>query len=194
MGTLPLFGPEDGKQFDRERLASTLRVLAAEQIFIGTSSWKYEGWLGQIYTPDKYMYRGRFSKKRFEQDCLREYAETFPIVCGDFSFYQFPSDQFWAQLFERVPETLQFAFKVPEEVTCRTFPMHLRYGPKAGEQNPTFLNVDVFEAGLIEPLSLWRDRVALLIFEFGTFSKRSYATVHDFLNDLDPFLAQLPEG
>ena len=31
-----------------------------------------------------------FRRKRFEAECLREYAETFPTVCGDFAFYQFP--------------------------------------------------------------------------------------------------------
>jgi uncharacterized protein YecE (DUF72 family) len=25
--------------------------LAAQGVFIGTSSWKYEGWLNQLYTP-----------------------------------------------------------------------------------------------------------------------------------------------
>ncbi|MDE3100242.1 MAG: hypothetical protein KGJ88_12295 [Verrucomicrobiota bacterium] len=49
--------------------------LAAEGVFIGTSSWKYEGWLNQLYTPSRYEYRGKVAKTRFERDCLREYAE-----------------------------------------------------------------------------------------------------------------------
>src|SRR5919198_4891903 len=85
--------------FDRERLASALRRLASENIWIGGSSWKYEGWLGQIYTRERYLERGRFSRRLFERPCLREYAETFPVVCGDFLFYQFPSEQYWQRLF-----------------------------------------------------------------------------------------------
>src|SRR6478672_4839976 len=56
---LSLFGPEETSSgFDRNRLAQTLASLAANGILIGTSSWKYEGWLGQIYTPDRYSFRG----------------------------------------------------------------------------------------------------------------------------------------
>jgi uncharacterized protein YecE (DUF72 family) len=40
--------------------------LAAQVVFIGTSSWKYEGWLGQLYTPTRYEYRGKVAKTRFE--------------------------------------------------------------------------------------------------------------------------------
>jgi hypothetical protein len=36
--------------FDREKLKQAAE-LSAKGIFIGTSSWKYEGWFGQLYTP-----------------------------------------------------------------------------------------------------------------------------------------------
>src|SRR4051794_18333982 len=103
-GSLPLF--DEPSQFDRERLAATLRELAKHAILIGTSSWRYEGWIGQVYSREPYMVRGKFSKKRFEENCLKEYAETFPVVCGDFSFYQFPTDQFWQKLFSSAPSSL----------------------------------------------------------------------------------------
>jgi len=86
---LPLF--DEAPSFDRARLGARLRELTHDNLWIGTSSWKYEGWLGQIYSRERYTTRGRFSKKSFEAECLAEYAETFPIVCGDFSFYQFPT-------------------------------------------------------------------------------------------------------
>src|SRR5260221_3041498 len=108
-------------------LAATLRSLADQGVFIGTSSWKYPGWLGDIYTPSRYETRGRFSKTKFEASCVEEYAETFPVVGGDFSFYQFPSDVFWAKLFASAPASLKFGFKVPEEVTCAKWPAHARY-------------------------------------------------------------------
>jgi uncharacterized protein YecE (DUF72 family) len=189
-GSLPLF--DEPPQFDRERLAGTLRHLVSEGVLIGTSSWKYEGWIGQVYSAERYMVRGRFSKKRFEQNCLAEYAETFPIVCGDFSFYQFPSDDFWVKLFATAPPQLRFAFKVPEEVTCRTYPKHARYGPRAGQANETFLSVELFEAMFLRPLQPWRERIPVLIFEFGTFSKKSYPEPGLFLADLEQFLSRLP--
>ena len=86
-------------------------ALAARGIYFGTSSWKYEGWLGRIYTEERYLTRGRFSQKKFEAECLGEYALTFPVVCGDFSFYQFPSEDYWRKLFASAPHSLRFAFK-----------------------------------------------------------------------------------
>src|SRR5436305_4352944 len=85
------------------RLAPALRSLAERGVYFGTSSWKYEGWLGSIYSEDRYRTRGRFSRKKFEAECLGEYAETFPAVCGDFSFYQFPSADSWARTFGSAP-------------------------------------------------------------------------------------------
>ena len=184
--TLPLFDPTPG--FDRAALAGRLRALAAENIWIGTSSWKYPGWLDQIYSRERYLTRGRFSQKRFEAECLAEYAETFPIVCGDFSFYQFPTPEFWQRLFRTAPGGMRFALKVPEEVTAEVFPKHPRYGPRAGMKNESFLNADALAALFLEPLEVYRDRIDKLIFEFGA---RSTPT-REFVATLGPFLDALP--
>jgi len=71
----------------RSTLRSTVERLAADGIFIGTSSWKYDGWLGTIYDPQRYHYRGKFAESRFERDCLAEYAETFKTVRPDRSLH-----------------------------------------------------------------------------------------------------------
>jgi uncharacterized protein YecE (DUF72 family) len=188
---LPLF--DEVPSFDRARLAARLDALRQSDIFIGTSSWKYEGWLDQIYTRDRYKTRGRFSSKHFEQECLAEYSEVFPIVCGDFSFYQFPAESYWARLFGSAPERLQFALKVPEEITVQHFPVHPRYGARAGFDNESFLNSELLENGLLKLLEPYAARVPLLIFEFGRFQKQSMPSVADFVSLLDPFLARLPD-
>ncbi len=192
MSSAPLF--DERPRFDRERLADRLASLAAEGVVIGTSSWKYEGWLGQIYTRECYLTRGGFSSRRFQAECLGEYARTFPVVCGDFSFYQFPSEQYWRRLFGSAPATLQFALKVPEDITAKVFPAQARYGPRAGLPNPAFLDAALFEEQFLKPLAAWRGQIAVLIFEFGAFSQKSYAHPREFCADLDPFLAALPEG
>jgi uncharacterized protein YecE (DUF72 family) len=186
----PLFEEPGG--FDRDGLAARLRSLARENIYIGGSSWKYEGWLGQIYSRERYLSRGRFSKKLFEAECLKEYTETFPAVCGDFAFYQFPTEEFWRKLFQPAPAHFRFAFKVPEQITCKVFPTHARYGPQAGKDNEAFLDGHMLREMFLRPLMPYRDRVAVLIFEFGTFSKRSFPELMEFLDRLDPFLAGLP--
>ncbi|HEY3743903.1 MAG TPA: DUF72 domain-containing protein [Bryobacteraceae bacterium] len=188
---LPLFDEES--RFDRARLAARLEELRRAEIFIGTSSWKYEGWLDQIYSRERYSTRGRFSSKRFEQECLAEYSEIFPIVCGDFSFYQFPPDSYWTKLFGSAPERLQFALKVPEEITVRQFPVHPRYGARAGFDNESFLNSELLENGFLRPLEPFRERVPLLLFEFGAFRRGAMPSPADFVKLLDPFLARLPD-
>lgn len=189
--TLSLFGDEP-EAFDREGLRARLAALVKEDIWIGTSSWKYEGWLGQIYTPERYRVRGRFSAKQFESDCLSEYAETFPIVCGDFSFYQFPSPEFWKKLFRSAPPPLKFALKVPEEITVKAFPIHPRYGLRAGDWNERFLDTALFQTMFLRELEAYRDRIAVLIFEFGAFPSGTYRSVAEFVDELDPFLSSLP--
>jgi uncharacterized protein YecE (DUF72 family) len=192
METASLF--EEPLGFDRQRLRDRLGTLAQQNIFVGTSSWKYEGWLGQIYSRQRYMTRGRFSQKRFNDECLSEYAETFPIVCGDFSFYQFPSESYWTKLFGSAPSILQFAFKAPEDVTVKQFPRHPRYGPRAGDDNSSFLDAALFQSAFLDLLAPYRPRVAVLILEFGSFAKQCYPDVGAFLQELDPFLAALPPG
>ncbi len=186
----PLFEEPGG--FDRDALASRLRALAAERIYVGGSSWKYEGWLGQIYSRDRYLSRGRFSHKLFEAECLKEYAETFPAVCGDFAFYQFPTEEFWRKLFALAPPHFRFAFKVPEQVTCKVFPAHARYGPQAGRENEAFLDAQMLREMFLRPLMPYREQTAVLIFEFGAFGRKSFEELSAFLDRLNPFLAALP--
>jgi uncharacterized protein YecE (DUF72 family) len=183
---------EEPSTFDRAGLAAGLRDLAARGILIGGSSWKYEGWLGQIYTESRYSTRGRFSKRLFDDNCLAEYAETFPAVCGDFAFYQFPSEEFWRRLFNLVPEKFQFAFKVPEPITCRVFPTHPRYGATAGRDNPAFLDAGLLIDGFLRPLELYGSKTGVLIFEFGSFSRRAMSGISEFVERLDAFLEALP--
>jgi uncharacterized protein YecE (DUF72 family) len=187
----PLFEEPGG--FDRDGLATRLRSLAAENVLIGGSSWKYEGWLGQIYSRERYLSRGRFSARLFQSECLREYAETFPTVCGDFTFYQFPTTEFWQKLFRPTPSHFHFAFKVPEQITCKVFPSHPRYGSQAGSENPAFLDAGALQETFLRPLLPYRSQMAVLIFEFGAFGPRSFAAADDFLARLDPFLAALPQ-
>lgn len=60
--------------FDREQMKRKAAQLASKGVFVGTSSWKYEGWFGQLYTPARYEYRGKVAKTRFEKKCLVEYV------------------------------------------------------------------------------------------------------------------------
>lgn len=176
------------------RLAPRLRSLAERGVYFGTSSWKYEGWLETIYSPERYVTRRKFSKKKFEAECLREYAETFPTVGGDFSFYQFPSESYWAELFNAVSSTFAFGLKVPESITVVRWPTHARYGSRAGGRNEGFLDAGLFDRQFVRPLGSYSHQVGVLIFEFGQFAKSDFTTPADFLEQLDKFLKKLPSN
>ncbi|WP_422926622.1 DUF72 domain-containing protein [Singulisphaera sp. PoT] len=199
MRDLPLFSNLGDDEVDdlpaqAARLAPRLRALSDEGIYFGTSSWKYEGWLGSVYSPNRYETRGKFSKKKFDTECLEEYAQVFPAVCGDFAFYQFPSAELWKQLFSDTPDSFLFAFKVPEDITVARWPGHARYGTKAGTENPHFLNAAILKKLFLQPLKPYTKRIASLILEFGTFAKSTFPTPDHFLDRLDDFLADLPGG
>jgi len=169
------------------RLAPKLRALADRGVYFGTSSWKYDGSLGSIYSQDRYLTRGKFSNTKFEEHCLTEYAETFPAVCGDLTVYQFPSEQYWAKLFDATPQHFTFGFKVPEDITVSTWPKHARYGRRAGLANEHFLDPETFERFFTARLEPYGKPVGPLIFEFGTFNKSTFPTRADFIARLDPF-------
>ncbi len=40
--------------FDRATIQAAAGRLAEKEVYIGTSSWKYEGWFDQLYTPGRY--------------------------------------------------------------------------------------------------------------------------------------------
>ena len=71
------------------------------------------GW-NQIYTPERYQTHGKFSKKKFQEECIQEYAETFCVVGADFSFYSIPERSFWTKVFAAAPTNLKWSLKVPE--------------------------------------------------------------------------------
>lgn len=168
--------------------------LAAKGVFIGTSSWKYEGWFSQLYTPSRYEYRGKVAKTRFERDCLREYAEVFKTVSVDAAYYDFPRPQYLQKLAEAVPDDFQFGFKVTDAVTIKKFPNLSRFGAKAGQPNPNFLNADLFAAAFLKPCEEIRSKVGVLMFEFSRFWPSDYEHGRNFVSDLDGFLGKLPKG
>ncbi len=178
----------------RDQLAPALRQLADQGIYFGTSSWKYPGWRGQVYTDDRYIFRGAFSASRFDRLCLREYAEVFPTVCVDAAYYKFPDEHYLASLMSQVNDRFRFAFKVTDQITIKHFPRLPRFGSRAGAPNPDFLNADLFAASFLAPCRNYREKVGLLIFEFSRFASADFARGRDFLEALDTFLGRLPPG
>src|SRR5215831_4934837 len=105
--------------FEREQVKQAAAALAAQGVFLGTSSWKYQGWLNQLYTPARYEYRGKVATTRFERSCLAEYGEVFKTVCVDAAYYTFPSPKYLEGLVSQVPADFQFGLNVTDEITVK---------------------------------------------------------------------------
>ncbi|CAN5422579.1 hypothetical protein BH09VER1_BH09VER1_29740 [soil metagenome] len=188
--TLDLFAPEPPAL--AAKLKSIADKLREQNVFIGTSSWKYPGWNGQLYAAERYSTRGKFAQTRFDDDCLEEYAQTFHTVCVDAGFYRFPSPKTVNRMADQVPETFRFSWKVTDEITVRRFPALPRHGVRAGQLNENFLNAPLFIEAFLGSMSEQRAKTGTLIFEFSRFHAKDFEHGRDFVDALDNFLGQLP--
>ncbi len=181
--------------FERTRIASlTRRLFEDHRICLGTSSWRYPGWCGILYDEDRYLWGTHFSKQRFSEHCLEEYAETLRSVCVDATYYALPRKRFLEGLVRQVPEDFVFSFKVPDEITIRTFPRLASFGPRAGKVNDFFLSAELLEMGFLVRLEPMRDQVGALIFEFSHFHPGEFEHGRDFVSELDAFFSRAPKG
>jgi uncharacterized protein YecE (DUF72 family) len=179
---------------DRQDLAQRAASLAAQGVYVGTSSWKYRGWCGTLYDPVRYEYRGKFAETRFKRDCLREYAEVFRTVCVDAAYYTFPSQQYLEGVVGQTPDDFVFGLKVTDVITIKKYPNLDRFGQQAGKPNENFLNAELFVKAFLKPCEAVRPSIGLLMFEFSRFWPTDYEHGREFIADLDKFLIGLPKG
>lgn len=178
----------------KDELRAALSGPRRKNVLLGTSSWKYEGWLGQLYSPERYEYRGKVAKSRFEANCLEEYAEVFPTVCADSGFYRFPDSRYLEKVYAQVPDDFRMSWKVTDEITIRQFPNQPRHGERAGKRNDNFLNAELFAEAFLAPMEEHKAKTGVLMFEFSQFHKGDFERGRDFVEALDAFLGRLPKG
>lgn len=158
---------------------------------LGTSSWAYEGWQGSVY-------HRHYPKNRFSQDTLAEYAAyavegapLFRTVGIDHTFYRPAGAKLLAHYAEQVPDDFRFCSKVWEEITVPAYANLPRYGAKAGQPNPRFLDVAAFRELVLAPAQEGLgEKLGPFIFEF----QRWGIDPGTWLAKLDQFLGQLPAG
>jgi len=164
-----------------------IQLARQADVYLGTSSWKYEGWQGLVYQ-DHYP-----SRKAFQRRCLAEYARHFPAVGMDATFYRFPDQRLIEELDALTPPEFRFGLKVTEEITVYKYPTHPRYGSRKGQDNTNFLDGELFTTDFLEVVSGLGTKLGPVIFQFGTLPR---VVVGDgtFLRRLDEFLNGLPGG
>jgi uncharacterized protein YecE (DUF72 family) len=76
------------------------------QLWTGTSGYSYPDWVGPFYPPGV---RG--------PRMLDYYAQLFPLVELNFTFYRLPTPAMLARLVERAPHGFQFLIKLPRTIS-----------------------------------------------------------------------------
>ncbi|MCP4873734.1 MAG: DUF72 domain-containing protein [Proteobacteria bacterium] len=164
--------------------------LLPPNIRFGCSSWKYDGWKGQTY---KREYK---SKKAFETESLREYAEFpwFRAIGLDHTFYTPPKTSQLDSYVERIPKGMKWLAKVWDRVTIPKYGNSRRYGDLAGKENPHFLDPVMFRDEFIAPFERqdFLAHTGPFMFQFQDVY-RTFADLEEFVTRLDGFLSGIPK-
>jgi uncharacterized protein YecE (DUF72 family) len=134
-------------------------------ILIGCDGWNYPDWVGPFYPEG--MESGDF---------LGWYADRFPAVEIDSTFYRPPTAAAVRGWRDRTPRDFKFALKVPRVIS------HQKQLKDCREV------VDGFVSSVL-PLG---DKLMVALLQFGYFNRGAFASLQDFLEVLDPFLADWP--
>lgn len=107
----------------------------ASKIVVGTSGWHYDHWRGRFY-PDELP----------KLDWLAFYAQNFPTVELNNSFYHLPSEKAFARWYDSTPDNFAFAVKVSRFIT------HLKKLKDVEEPLTNFLGRAKLLGGKLGPL------------------------------------------
>lgn len=160
-------------------------------IRFGTSTWTYEGWQGQVYMR-------QYAKSKFAQECLGEYCQyqynnepLFRTVGNGSTFYRPPTANQLLRYLNQIPEDFEMCFKVWEEITIPSYANQPRYGPRAGQLNPWFLNAKLFNEMVLTPYreAKFEPHAGPFLFEF----QRHGMSTEEFCSRLGGFFGQLPK-
>ena len=177
-------------------------------VFMGTASDRYVGWIGQIYSEDRYANhitrRKKFvGGKGFVEEVLpvesvKEYFQHFRILELDFTFYRIllDKDEKPTQNFhvlrtyrQHLNKGDRLILKVPQIV----FAKKLRKGT-AYVENEQYLNPEVFTRQFYEPsLELLDPWIDGFVFEQEYQRKQDRSSAEEQAAELKEFFSSIPE-
>lgn len=177
-------------------------------LFIGTTSDRYAGWIGQIYTAEKYEGRIKarsnrvggivFTEEVLPVDSVKEYFEHFPVLEIDFTFYRplldksgNPTSNFHVlrNYHRNMNLTDRVILKVPQIIFARKI-----HKGKAYVENDDYLNTDLFTRSFYDPaVSILGNSLAGMVFEQEYQRKDEESTAEKLASDLDGFFGGLPQ-
>ena len=176
-------------------------------VFIGTASDRYAGWIGQIYSKERYQKSismrpktiggERLQEKVLPVGSIEEYFQHFSVLELDFTFYSLlvdrdlrPTQNYHVlrAYGKYLSKDDHVILKVPQAV----FAQRLWRGGKFSE-NPDYLNPEIFTLRFYEPaVDLLGNAIAGFIFEQEYQPKRDRATPEEYAEGLNKFLGKIP--
>jgi uncharacterized protein YecE (DUF72 family) len=136
-------------------------------LYLGTSSWSFDDWRGHLYPSDAKS-----------TDYLTHYAQHFPVVEIDATFYRIPTPAMVDAWYRRTPQGFRFAAKIPQVIT------HEKVLSDCQAELQQFTDT----------MRRLGEKLGPLLFQFPYFAKRRFATPEAFLERLAPVLERLPAG
>jgi len=177
-------------------------------ILLGTASDRYAGWLGQIYTRERYERRinrrtktvgGKsFVEETLPVDSVAEYFEHFPVLEIDYTFYSplldrdgkptrtFHVLETYRQYMNRNDRVI---LKVPRAISAQKIHRGGRY-----LENETYLNPEIFIRQFYEPaMGILNVNLSGMIFEQEYQLSRDRVPAKKMAENLDRFFEAIPE-
>ena len=178
------------------------------QVCIGTASDRYAGWLGQIYSQERYA--GRITKRTkivggnpfveevLPVDSVEEYFAHFPVLEIDFTFYRplLGKDGKSTQNYE-VLKAYSRHLKPGDRLILKVPQITMAQKIRKGEQlleNEAYLNPRIFTEHFYEPaVKLLGANLTGFIFEQEYQRKEDRPPVNEMARDLDRFFRMIPK-
>ena len=175
-------------------------------LFLGTASDRYAGWIGQVYTEGRYkvsarskrMGKSTFREKVLPVESVAEYFQHFSVLEVDYTFYALLLDRdanptrTWhvLQSYARhLSKGDRLILKAPQAVFARK----VRRGRTFAE-NPDYLDADVFTRRFYEPaLDLLGEALTGIVFEQEYTRASERESPKTFAAGLDGFFAACPD-
>jgi uncharacterized protein YecE (DUF72 family) len=159
--------------------------MAADNLYLGTCSWKYPSWHGLVYSAPE------------PENYLEEYARVYNTVEVDQWFWslfpgakiKLPEEKTVHEYAESVPEDFRFTVKVPNSITLTHY--YQRHKGEGLEENPQFLSPELF-ARFMETMDPLKGKIGALIFQFEYLNKAKMAGLPAFLEKMERFFDAVP--
>lgn len=157
-------------------------------IRIGTCSWKYDSWVGLLYSDlDKSRYLEQYSKHYNTVEVDQWFWSAFegkdPVL---------PKREDVVNYASQVPDDFTFTIKAPNSLTLTHY--YNKKGSTALTRNPNFLSPQLYHQ-FIDTLHPIKDKIGAVMLQFEYFNREKMNSGKEFFGLLEKFLSEVkPEA